>query len=964
MKRLFKKPTFRQGIMIACLFCGLTATAQTVPNLYKNADQRAMNRWVDSVMQTLSPDEKIGQLFMPIVKPSHDWQTKTLKWIDKQKIGGILFSGGTTDEQLASLQRYQEASRIPLLISADAEWGLSMRLKNTPRFPKNMMLGAIQDNQWLQRYGEEMGRECREMGIHINFAPVLDVNSNPANPVIGTRSFGENPQPVAAKAIAYAQGLESQGVLSVGKHFPGHGDTSQDSHLTLPSLSHNRARLDAVELLPFRQYIAAGLGGMMTAHLAIPALDSTAQLPASLSPSIVTDLLTDELGFQGLKFTDALMMKGATRTGSSACVESLLAGNDVLLGMDNVETEFSAVRQAVASGLISMQKIDEHCRKILTYKYILHNNATPSDKNLSTETASELILKLNAEAITLLKNKKEAIPLQDLERKIAVVSIGDHLKNSFQTTLALYDNFDFIALDSDKAQSFPLPRLSKYDAVIVALHSEKTVAYNTALQSLGKATEVHLCFFTSPYYLSKMKSAIRAATSLVLAYENTDGAQQMAAQVMMGGLPAKGKLPVAIKDLYDCGDGLTTEKAVRLAYLPPSAVGMSSRVLSRIDSVVADGIRQKAFPGCQILVAKDGVVVYHRAFGYFDYDGNHPVSNNDIYDVASLTKVTATLPAIMQLYDHNKLRLSAPLSQYVPLLRNSDKAKITVRNALYHQSGLIPFISFVPDLQVFPTPHTGFNRQAGDSFYIADNFDAVILRRIVESKLKPQRYLYSDLNFMLLKEAVENLSEKSLDVYTEENFYAPLGSATTGFLPMRKFDRSIIAPTEYDTIVRRQLIRGFTHDESAAFMGGVSGNAGLFSNANDLAKLLQMYLNHGVYGGKRYFSAATAKLFTTSKSTISRRGLGFDKPDKAHETGSTALQASAATYGHTGYTGTCFWVDPEQQLIYIFLSNRVYPSRNTGLMTLNIRPKIQAIIYEAISTDIAYSTPLTLTTNH
>jgi beta-glucosidase-like glycosyl hydrolase/CubicO group peptidase (beta-lactamase class C family) len=975
------------------IFLFLSISAQNPPNLYKNMDQKAMNRWVDSIFDTMTTDEKIGQLFMIIADPRPSYHNRILNNIRDQKVGGILFSGGTLNDEAESINLYQKNSRIPLFISFDGEWGLAMRLDNTPRFPKNMMLGAIQDNDRLRLYGEEMGRECKELGIQINFAPVLDVNVNPDNPVIGARSFGENQQLAAEKGLAYSRGLEKMQVMAVGKHFPGHGDTADDSHNTLPKINQNRSRLDSVELYPFVQYIRAGFSGIMTGHLSIPALDNQDNLPASLSPQIITNLLTSELGFSGLKFTDALVMKGASGgTNSSVCVESLLAGNDILLSPEKPAAEFAAVKKALETGVLSMKLIEEKCRKILCYKYITGLSRYKPivtkglNRRINSTYSDWLIQKLNAEAITLLKNENEALPLKQLgKRKIAVVSLGADASNPFQETMALYDQFDFFQLAKGESPARLFAQLKNYDTVVCAVHSDKIKDY-PELQALAAKKEVHLCFFISPYKLPQY-TVISKAKSVVLAYENTPYAQKAAAEIILGGLPAKGKLPVSIAGLFNQGAGLTTQK-VRLSYQHPMEVGMSENVLEKIEAIVKEGIDKQAFPGCQVLVAKDGVVVYNKSFGFFDYAGTHPVQNTDIYDLASVTKATATLPAIMELYDTGKLKLQDPLSKYIPELRNTDKAAITVQDALFHQSGLPPFLPFymglidtesytgslysakrdftyrIPydknmymraDFKFFPdkvsqTPQKGIQKQVAEHFYIADDFNQTVLQQIAESKLRNNKtYLYSDLNFMLLKEAVENISGRSLDAFVEKTLFAGLGASTTTFLPLKKFNKHTIAPTEHDEFLRNQILIGYTHDEAAAVMGNVSGNAGLFSNANDLAKLLQLFLNDGEYGGERYFSQATTRTFTQTKSPNSRRGLGFDKPDKTKETGSTGEKAPASTYGHTGYTGTCFWVDPDNQLIYIFLSNRVYPSRtHTQLMGLNIRPRIQDVIYEAL----------------
>ncbi|MDR2086679.1 MAG: serine hydrolase [Dysgonamonadaceae bacterium] len=971
--------------------------AQEPPVLYSKVNATAMNQWVDSVFDSMTVDERIGQLFMITVDPRPAYRKKVLKYIKDLHIGGVLFSKGSLENQAASINIYRKASRIPLFIAFDGEWGLAMRLEGTPLFPRNMMIGAIQDNHFVHLYGEEVGRELNELGVQINFAPALDVNSNPDNPVIGSRSYGEQQQLVVEKGIAYSKGLEQRNVLAVGKHFPGHGDTSDDSHLRLPLINHSRTRLNEVELYPFVQYIREGFAGIMTAHLAVPALDSVSALPTSLSPNVVSGLLQKELGFKGLVFTDALAMKGASGTKQNVCLLALLAGNDVLLNPQNPAAGFAAIKEAVGNGELSLQTVEEKCLKILRYKYITGLNQSKPVKTkglkrrINSDYADWLARKLNEEAITLLKNQQDCIPLkQSANKKIAVLSAGESKLSPFQETMALYGGFDFFRIPEKAAEkefSAVFASLQDYDAVICGIHSAKT-AIPSALQSLCAQKEVHLVFFLSPYRLDKYRQCIDSARSVTLAYENTRYAQVAAAEVVMGGLPAKGKLPASIAGLFDYGAGLQTKK-VRLSYQQPEEVGMLSATLLKIDKIVSEGIKAKAFPGCQVLVAKNGVVVYHQSFGFFDYAGTHPVRNTDVYDLASVTKALATLPAVMKLYDSGKIALTDLLSRYIPELQNTDKSKISVKDALFHQSGLTSFLpfyrllidstsykgplfsskrnltyriqydkntyarsdfSFRPEL-VSATPAGKIKRQAAENFYLNDTLRTMVVKEIAASPLKrSNHYLYSDLNFILLKETVENITKQSLDTFLEKEFYAGLGANYTMFLPLKKINRKNIAPTENDRFLRNQILIGYPHDEAAAVLGGVSGNAGLFSNVNDMAKILQLFLNNGVYGGERYFSETTTHTFTSTKSPVSRRGLGFDKPDKSNANSTlTGEKTPASAYGHTGFTGTCFWVDPDNKLIYIFLSNRIYPSRTyTKLMELNIRSRIQDIIYEAM----------------
>lgn len=987
------------GILLLCCISLLSSGAQTVPNLYRAVDQEKMNHWVDSVFDAMSYDERIGQLFMVIANPKSDNRNmqRLMRYVNDIKIGGILFHKGDPVMQVEVTNRLQKASRIPMLVSLDGEWGLSMRLSGTTRFPKNMMLGAIEDNALIEEYGKEVGRQCREMGIHINFAPDMDVNSNVDNPVIGLRSFGENPEAVAEKGIAYARGLESTGILSVSKHFPGHGDTSEDSHETLPVVRHNRARLDSVELLPFKRYIYDGFGGIMTGHLYVPALDKSHK-PASFSKAVVTDLLQKELGFQGLCFTDALAMKGAsTKKTDNPSVKALLAGNDILLAPAAPINDFTAVKEAIEEGVLDLEAIEAKCLKILRYKYIAGLNAYKPvetkglSKRLNSPHAAWMAAKLNSEAITVLKNEDTILPLKQLnKKKIAALSIGDGVGNEFQKMLGEYDSIACFSIGrrSTAAQVQQVyNKLQKYDVIICGVHTIR-IPESLALRQLAAKKELVYAFFTLPYACKEYKKSIEKAKAVVLAYEGTPLAQEYAAQVIFGGIAAKGKLPVSIPGLYYAGTGVFTEKT-RLGYHQPEEVGANPVRLDVIESIVKEGLDEKAYPGCQVLVAKDGMIIYNKSFGYFDYESRQPVTESSVYDLASASKASGTLLAVMKAYDEKKFTLNNKISDFIPELKESNKKDLSIKELLYHQSGVTPTINFyldaidkdsykgslyssaknathpvrfdaktyvrndfkyLPDI-VSDTRKPGFTTEVARNFYVSDSFKDTILQDIKKSRLGTRgRYVYSCVNFIMLKMMVENLMKSPMDQLLRDDFYSGLGAWHTTYNPLKRMDTLQIVPTEQDGFVRRQLLRGYVHDEAAAFQGGVSGNAGLFSNANDLAKVLQLMLNQGTYGGERYLSLETSRLFTQSKSPTCRRGLGFDKPvignPKASPCGALA---PASVYGHTGFTGTCFWVDPDNQLIYIFLSNRVNPSRaNNKLGSLDIRTRIQDAIYKAI----------------
>lgn len=967
----------------------IALTAQTETNFHRQADQINMNRWVDSVYNGLTLDEKIGQLFMPIVESGNNWKTRIAGYINEQKIGGVLFSKGTLAGQAEMTNYIQRIAKTPLFVALDGEWGLSMRLNDAPKFPRNRIIGAVQDEEILKQYGKEVARQCREMGIHINFAPSVDVHSNPDNPVIGSRSFGEDPGNVAKRGIAFARGMEENGVMAVAKHFPGHGDTSDDSHLTLPTISHEISRLDSVELFPFRQYIHAGLSGIMLGHLNVPALDTNG-LPVSLSINVGQKLLKDQMGFTGLTFTDGMAMKGVSGQPDMS-VKALLAGNDVILGVINQEQEFQRVKQAVEKGTIPEKTLEDKVRKILSYKYILgvHNfkpiNTNTLIRNIYSSESEWTQRRIYDKAVTLVKNTDSIVPVTSLDKqRIASVAIGVTAQNAFQKWLRRYA--DVAVFQADTFDQLPAiaENLKDFEIVIVSVHSPRVSELQALPQLLSGTSKSILVLFDSPYGLNNLKASTALAKSVVVAYDNTEFAQMSAAQAIFGGIGFSGKLPVST-DEFGVNTGIDTKK-IRLSYSLPEEAGIPSGSLQNIESMALEGIRQHAYPGCYVLVVKNGVVIYDKGFGNFEYSQGPAVTDETVYDLASITKATATLPALMKLYDEKKIKLQDPIGNFVPETGGTDKADISIRDALFHETGIVSFIPYYTSA-IDPNSYRGslfgkrsalyHARYAGawgrtdytfvpayiseknsDTFYLpvaenlyaSDRMHDALLKDIIASPLGAKRYRYSCLNFMLLKEVIEHISGTDLNSYVQDSFYKKLGAYTTTFQPLKYMSVNYIPPTENDPFFRKQQLRGYVHDEGAALFGGISGNAGLFSNANDLAKLLQMWLNGGEYGGERFLSQETVNLFTKTKSSNSRRGLGFDKPDPRNNNDSpTSPLTPVSVYGHVGFTGTCFWVDPDNNMIYIFLSNRVFPARSPNrLSTLKIRERIQDELYKAL----------------
>jgi beta-N-acetylhexosaminidase len=934
--------------------------------------------WIDSVYNSLNIDERIGQFFMVAAYSNKDEaHAKEIERLIKEyKIGGLIFMQGGPGREIILTNRYQALSKTKLLIAIDGEWGVAMRLKDsTLTFPYQLTLGAIQDNKLIERMGNEVAKQCRRLGIHVNFAPDVDVNNNPKNPVINFRSFGEDIHNVADKGVAYMKGMQNEGVMACAKHFPGHGDTDSDSHLSLPVINHNRQRLDSLEMYPFRKLVENGVGSVMAAHLFIPALDSTPKMPTSLSRKVVTGILKEEMGFKGLVFSDALNMKGAAGAGDpgKVCLMAFLAGNDVLLFADDIPQSIELIKNALKNGDISEAEFTQRCKLLLAAKYDagLYNwrpiPLANLQKELNTPVAEQLIQDLYASALTLAANKDGMLPFKTLDKdSFASVSIGATKQTKFQESLSLYNRFDHYqiskAADAAGYQAL-LAKLGKYSKVVVGFHdmsqyASKNYGINQAsltfLKELSAKTQVVVVIFGNPYSLKYFEGQ----DWVLVAYEENSSTQHLAAEILFGARPALGKLPVTISSKYAFGIGMNTNPVGRLQYTLPEAVGIASQDLDKIDSLALQAIKDGATPGCQILVVKDGKVIYDKAFGYHTYDTTSPVLTSDLYDLASITKVAATTISLMHQHDENKFFINRRLSEFVPALEGQELGKAYARDVLTHHAGLKPFIPFYAQT-LKDTMFAICYRVNADSVYclkVTDNlfmrvdYKDSIINTIYSTKLnKNPSYVYSDLGFILMKEVIEDQVQDNYPHFLDTTFYAKLGLPTMGYKPTERFPLSRIAPTEYDKVYRKTLVHGFVHDQGAAMMGGVGGHAGLFSSANDLAILFQMLLNRGEYAGVRYFNPTTVSEFTKQWDTRSRRGLGFDKPETSGVGGPTSNMASKYTFGHSGFTGTCVWADPESDLIYVFLSNRVYPDAdNRKLLTNSVRTNIHDVIYDAV----------------
>jgi beta-N-acetylhexosaminidase len=969
---------------IALLSAWLSSSAQqtnTTPEFLKYTN----HRWVDSVFNSLSVDEKIAQLIVVAAYSNRgeEHTREILKLIREQRVGGLIFFQGGPVRETRLINKYQAASKVPLLMAMDAEWGLGMRLDSTISFPYQMTLGAIQNDSLIYAMGVEVARQMKRAGLHINFAPVADVNNNANNPVINFRSFGEDKHKVTRKAIAYMRGMQDNGILTTAKHFPGHGDTGTDSHFALPQINHSRQRLDSLELYPFRELIKAGVGGVMVAHLNIPVLDASG-VPSTLSRSIVTDLLRKELGFSGLVVTDAMNMRGVTANNSPGVVDkdAILAGNDLLELTEDVSRAIVEIKKAIKDKKIDQREIDVRCRKILAIKYSLGLNKPQNiairniTADLNTSKAKLLNRDLIEASITVLNNRN-VLPIRDLDQvQIAALSVGRSQVTTFQKTLSLYTQVDHFVLPANATQKTidsVATLLKKYNQVIVGLHDEpgrplNRISYTqpvmSFITSLAAQENAIVAAFKNPYVLNNL-SGIEEADGLLVTYQDNYDTEDLAAQLVFGGISASGRLPVSIGSKFPSGHGVDVKGGIRFKYTLPEDAGMDSKILfNGVDSLVNQALGVRAIPGCQVFVAKDMKVVMYKAYGYHDYADTIKVKRYDLYDLASVTKISTGLPSLMKLYDEGKFKLDATLGDYLPKFKKSNKKDIPMHDILTHQARFKPWIPFWKNtlnkkgLYRWSTIRNDsskrFSIKLKDGMYLNNKYPDRIVKDIMKSPLEAEKkYVYSDFFFILAPRVVRSMIDVDFPTYIQNNFYSPLGATSVTYNPARKYPKRRIVPTEHDYYFRHQPIHGTVHDEGAIMMGGVSGHAGLFANANDLAKLMQMYLNMGEYGGRRYIKEETLSEWTKTRfpENNNRRALGFDKPNLqyAGENNNTAKDASADSFGHTGFTGTIVWMDPQTKLLYIFLSNRVNPTRdNSRLYQLNTRTKIQQVLYNSI----------------
>jgi beta-glucosidase-like glycosyl hydrolase/CubicO group peptidase (beta-lactamase class C family) len=950
------------------------------------------DKWVDSVFKTLSDEQKIGQLI--IVRLSAiDLSTRKVTFYNKEvdssvrkyDIGGIcLFQGGPIT-QANYINYFQSISKTPIMICIDAENGVGMRMDSVAGLPREMMLGAVQNPELIYQYGKIVGEQCKRIGITVNYAPVVDINNNPDNPVINDRSFGEDKNKVAEYGLQYMKGMQDVGVMACAKHFPGHGDVSVDSHLDLPVINKTLKQLDTLELYPFKKLFDAGIGSVMIAHLYIPDIDNTPNLATSLSNKNVTKLLRKKLKYNGISFTDALEMKGVAKyfPGGESSVQSLVAGNDMLCLPENVDTTIMKIKEALNEKKLKWKDINAHVKKVLLAKY---NYGLANLQPIKTDSLTEDLNKdvkdmrrrVAEQAITLLRNEEaNAFPLYTApKKKIAYIGIGLNSDNEFARRMRgdynahvyYFDN----TLDSLKATAILELLKNRYDEVVIGLHNYNRFPANNfgishsalwLLNQLQQQNKSVTMIFGNPYIIKNFCNA----KTLIECYEDDEITQGVAADLLEGKFSARGKLSVTVCENLKYGTGILNAGGL-LPSVPATSEGFNTEKLMVIDSICKAAIAKEAFPGCVVVVAKDGKVIYDKAFGYLTYDKKEPVYPETIYDLASVTKICATTMAVMKLYDEGKLDIQKTLGDYLPWVKGTNKESIKIWDVLLHQGGLKAFIPFyqetiTKDKDGKPLPlyyswkqDSAHRIRVAENLYMRNDWLDTIYSRILTSNVEQQKkYIYSDNDFIFMGKIVEAITGTTLDEYVKKTFYEPLNMHTTGFKPRNNFPLNRIAPTENEQVFRKQLIRGDVHDPGSAMFGGVAGHAGLFSDAYDLAVLEQMLLNGGTMNGIQFYKKSTIDFFTDYHSDISRRGIGFDKPEKNNATIKEpypCISASPQTFGHTGFTGTCVWVDPKYNLIYIFLSNRVNPTSENGkISSLSVRGGIMEAIYKAMGVE-------------
>jgi beta-N-acetylhexosaminidase len=908
----------------------------------------AKDQWVDSVFQVLTLEQRIGQLFMVAVYSNgNEEQFQAIEnKIRKNSIGGLVFMDHNPVKQVELTNRFQQISNVPLLIGVDKK-----------HFPNELAMGAIEDDTLIYKIGKETARQLKLLGVHISFEPSAMLGSESYY----AHTFGDNANKVGKKSLMMMNGLQDNGILACGKFFPGLYDDGITNNHT--DSRKNKKDIAQSELKPFQVLIDNNISAVIIGH-AITSLDFR-KLPSSLSSTTIK-VLKEQLGFKGLVIADAFNEKNIKDKYKPGKAEALAfsADNDLLLSSPSVNVSIRNIKKILKREKSSLAQLDLSIKKILAIKFKVGlsqpQNLKVDNLHLKLNTPETNILnqEIYRKSVTVVKNMPDLIPIKELDEKtFASLSMGDG--SEFTNYLDKYATFSHYKLSSDIKMLEG--NLSLYDYVVVGVFDDNWNSSTAAfIDKLSLKTKVILCSFINPYKLKEFYGT----NAIIAAYSNDREYQQMVPQVIFGGLPALGKLPISISASLPNGLGITTQSLERLSFGVPEEVGMDSRILNKINGIAIEAIKDKATPGCQVLVARNGKIILNKSYGYFTYDSINPVDDHTIYDIASITKVAATTQAIMFLEERGVIDLDKKVSHYLPELKGTNKENMILRDILTHQAGLWPYLPFWQQM-LADTLHSSeyyskyqdlnFSSQISDGLFGSSLMRDSLWQWVKHSKLrnkeyrKPYDYKYSDMGYYLLLKLIEKSVNQPIEEFLQQNFYDPLGLNTLCYLPLCRNSVNTIAPTEYDNYFRKILVNGLVHDQGAAMLGGVAGHAGLFSNALDLAKLMQMNLQDGKYGGNTYFMNGTVERFTSQQYESNRRGLGWDKPVLGEWNSPTSAYASRKSFGHSGFTGTAVWVDPEFQLVYVFLSNRIYPdAENKKLIENNIRTRIQDLIYQSI----------------
>ncbi len=948
---------------LALFIVGFTAyVTRNLPSLSVSVSQNELwpgtEDWAREQLSQLTLEQKVSQLFAArafsyYTSEDDEEYQELVDLVERFELGGITFFQGEPLEQATLANELQQRASLPLLISQDMEWGAGMRIEHTTTFPRTMALGATRDPELAYMAGYVTAIEARAMGTHQVFAPVADVNNNPFNPIINVRSFSEDPALISQLATAFTRGVQDGGALSTAKHFPGHGDTETDSHAALPILPFGMDRLEALELIPFQRLVDEGVMSVMTGHLALPQIEPDSTVPASLSRRITTDILRNDLGFEGLIVTDALEMAGVTANFSTGdiAVRAVKAGADMLLLSEDPYAAREAILRALADGDISERRIDDSVMRILRAKAwagLDENRLVDLNdvrRRVATNEHRAVGETIARRSLTLLRNDRQLLPLTDQARILVVTlsdgddpSVGDYFMSQMRQNLSNVTVDNFLLDDRSHQEEYDtvLESAASYDAVIVPAFvyvrswsgrinlAEKNHEFLNRL--VGRGPPVALISFGNPYIVMDLEQP----ATYVAAYSASESSQRAVAEAIVGRSGFEGRLPITIPDVFAYGDGIPVPQMTIRDGLP-AEVGMDGSRLRRVDSLVNASILDEAFPGAAVAIGRNGVLPKLNAYGYYTYNNRVPVTTGSQFDLASLTKVIATTTAAMKLYEDDQLDLNARVVDYLPQFGEGGKSDIRIRQLLTHSAGLIPYRAY---------HRLGITTREA----LIDTIMAEKLRYEPDTESQ-----YSDLGLITLALVVEEITGRPFDVWMNDNVFEPLGMVDTGY--RGHISDTSIVPTELDESFRRRLIQGEVHDETAWILGGVSGNAGIFSTVEDLSKFAFMLVNDGFINGSQFLEPETIRTFTTAQNPeLHTRALGWDTIEinpEEDEYSSAGQHFGPNSFGHTGFTGTSLWVDPDQDLFVILLTNRVYPTRDNSKI-VQVRPQLADFAQEAI----------------